>query len=300
MTYRLRFFPYQRQLKKPLHTYHGTMTIREGIIIHLIDTEGRVGEGEIAPLPWFGSETMGEARDFCQGIGESISEREIWAIPENLGACQFAFESAWRQLLPPGEKASRELYFSHLLPAGKSALTACQGDQHCYKWKIGVYGLGEELPIFEKLLEILPESTQLRLDANGGLTLQEAKVWLDRCAGVEQIEFMEQPLGIGQLPQMLALAQEFTTPLALDESVANLRQLKYCYEQGWRSIFVIKPAIIGYPHLLRQFCQEYSLDTVFSSVFETAIARQACLQLAQEIMVKNRALGFGDGHWFRV
>jgi O-succinylbenzoate synthase len=111
---------------------------------------------------------------------------------------------------------------------------------------------------------------------------------------------MEQPLDVGELPQMLALAQEFTTPLALDESVANLRQLKYCYEQGWRSIFVIKPAIIGYPYLLRQFCQEYTIDTVFSSVFETAIARQACLQLAQELMVKNRALGFGDGHWFKV
>jgi o-succinylbenzoate synthase len=61
---------------------------------------------------------------------------------------------------------------------------------------------------------------------------------------------------------------------------------------------VIKPAIVGSPSQLRQFCQENAIDAVFSSVFETAIGRQAGLQLAAELSYKNRAVGYGTTHWF--
>lgn len=58
----------------------------------------------------------------------------------------------------------------------------------------------------------------------------------------------------------------------------------------------MKPAILGYPQKLRQFCQAHALDTVFSSVFETEVGRSACLQLAHAL--SSRAVGFGLDHWF--
>ena len=98
---------------------------------------------------------------------------------------------------------------------------------------------------------------------------------------------------------MLELSKKHSTPLALDESVATIAQLKACSQLGWREIFVIKPCIAGSPLHLREFCQQNNLDVVFSSVFETTIGREAALKLAAEICPTNRALGFGINHWFK-
>jgi O-succinylbenzoate synthase len=97
---------------------------------------------------------------------------------------------------------------------------------------------------------------------------------------------------------MLELSNYYSTKIALDESVATLQQLENCYQQGWRSIFVIKPGIVGSPSRLRKFCQQHQIDVVFSSVFETAIGRQAALKLAAELSSNHRAVGFGINHYF--
>ena len=97
---------------------------------------------------------------------------------------------------------------------------------------------------------------------------------------------------------MLELSDRYSTPIALDESVATLNQLEDCYQRGWRGIFVIKVAIAGSPRRLRQFCREHEIDAVFSSVFETAIGRQAALELAAQLSLNHRAVGFGVNHWF--
>ncbi|MHC5824081.1 MAG: o-succinylbenzoate synthase, partial [Nostoc sp.] len=155
------------------------------------------------------------------------------------------------------------------------------------------------------LIHTLPASTKLRLDANGGLSYEEANLWLWTCDNLKangelplEIEFIEQPLPVEQFQQMLELSMTYETAIALDESVATLGQLAACYQQGWRGIFVIKPGIVGSPSRLRKFCYQHPIDTVFSSVFETAIARQAALQLAAELSQNNRAIGFGIDHFF--
>jgi O-succinylbenzoate synthase len=300
MLYGCEFHSYRRYFKKPLQTYHGILTIREGVIIHLEDAEGKKACGEIAPLPWFGSESLAQALAFCQDLGGRISESEIFQIPDSLSACQFAFASAWRELKEPLPPLAVQ-NFSYLLPAGRAALS--QLTQHpresCYKWKMGVEEINTELEIFRQIIAVLPPAAQLRLDANGGLDYSPAQCWLRECDRSNRVEFLEQPLGVSQLAAMQQLSQEFSTPLALDESVATYRQLQDCYAQGWRGIFVLKAGIMGYPHRIKEFCLEKQLDTVFSSVLETPVGRKAALRLAQEVMTKGRALGFGVEHLFR-
>ncbi|MFM7440690.1 MAG: enolase C-terminal domain-like protein, partial [Snowella sp.] len=116
---------------------------------------------------------------------------------------------------------------------------------------------------------------------------------------IRQIEFIEQPLPPDQFSELLTLSQNFKTAIALDESVANLKQLKECYELGWRGIYVIKAAIMGSPRQLENFYQNHAIDSVFSSVFETSIGQQAVLALAQELRSCDRALGFGVNQWFQ-
>ncbi|GAA6621461.1 hypothetical protein NUACC26_072810 [Scytonema sp. NUACC26] len=183
--------------------------------------------------------------------------------------------------------------------------TLWQQGYRTFKWKIGVYPVAEELRIFERLAQTLPSLTKLRLDANGGLSYEEANLWLWTCDNVKadsslnlEIEFIEQPLSVDKFDSVLELSYCYNTAIALDESVATFHQLTTCYQKGWRGIFVIKPGIVGSPSRLRQFCLECEVDTVFSSVFETSIGRKAALQLAVELSRNNRAVGFGVNHFF--
>jgi O-succinylbenzoate synthase len=353
---RFEFRSYGRPFTRPLLTNHGEWHDREGILLRLTGRSGQVGFGEIAPVPWFGSETLAEALEFCDRLPTTLSPATIFSIPDRLPTCQFGFESAWEMLEGKAEakgKGKREkaeewgakdgerrtefhppspiphppfspapapiphppslplLPNSGLLPAGEAALSAWESlwekGYRTFKWKIGVYPSSDEEQILAQLSLILP-FVKLRLDANGGLSHEAAQTWLRTCDSVNAaflrqqcnftIEFLEQPLPPDQLDAMLQLAEGFSTPIALDESVATLAQLQDCYARGWRDVVVIKPAIAGFPSRLRRFLQEHSIDAVFSSVFETAIGQQAGLGLAGELMQNRRAVGYGVNQWF--
>ena len=365
--YQFEFRTYQRQFKRPLQTSHGIWNIREGIILRLTDQNGQIGWGEIAPLSWFGSESLEQACDFCRQLSANISEETIFSISSELPACQFGFESAlsnslnsfpgssnsfpgsaWEcfpggsaacrmeaeppdlrsQALPgnedkppdlcfqaePGNENKIQNRYSGLLPAGETVLQALQmlweQGYRTFKWKIGVVAIDEELKIFDRLITAmhkLADRSQvcLRLDANGGLSYLQAQTWLQACDNLKtirdfsvNIEFLEQPLPVSMFEEMLELNSLYATAIALDESAANLARMQECERQGWRGIFVIKPAIAGSPSQLQKFCQTHKIDAVFSSVFETQIGRQAALNLADRISPNSRALGFGTDCWF--
>jgi O-succinylbenzoate synthase len=96
--YRFSFHPIARKFLKPLVTSHGNWNMREAIILSLTDEKGRVNWGEIAPISWFGSETLEQALDFCRQLPKEITDEKIFSIPDDLPACQFGFESAWEGL----------------------------------------------------------------------------------------------------------------------------------------------------------------------------------------------------------
>lgn len=296
--YRCEFRRYRRLFQQPLRTHHGTWAIREGILVRLTRDTGEVSFGEIAPIPWFGTETPEEAWSLCQALGPTVTQGAIAAIPATHPACQFGLESALLGLRSPRADIPR----CHLLPTGPAALSAWQNPVstgvRTLKVKVGVGNLEDEIPWLQALTRQLPEGVKLRLDANGGLTPDQAKQWLAVCDRQPNLEFLEQPLGPDQLDLMLDLAAQFRTPLALDESVATLQQLQDCYDRGWRGIVVIKPAIAGFPSQVRQFCQQHALDVVVSSALETVVGQQAGLALATDIGTPSRAVGYGIDHWF--
>ncbi len=316
MNYKFEFRPYQRKFKRPLQTSHGIWEIREGIILRLTTESGRVGFGEIAPIGWFGSETFLEALEYCRQLSDVITDRTIFSIPANLSACQFGIESAWESVslqsqfqavISEEETSPSQPGYSGLLPAGEGALLGRQilwkQGYRTFKWKIGVLPLQRELLILQELAVALQEAGEpasLRLDANGGFSLADAREWLQVCDEIGgMIEYLEQPLPVTELEAMLQLCDCFSTAIALDESVATLPQMQSAHRQGWRGIYVIKPCIAGSPSELRQFCNLNKIDGVFSSVFETEIGKTAALKLAAEIQTRrDRALGFGVDHLF--
>ncbi|PZV01047.1 MAG: o-succinylbenzoate synthase [Leptolyngbya sp.] len=306
--------PYRRRFAQPLHTAHGPWGWREGLLIRLRDSQGRLGYGEVAPIPWFGSETVAEALAFCRAQGEEWRCEEI---PDALPATQFGLESAQADLA--GQIAGQEpaipadsfanAAICGLLPAGETALAVApqrlaQGHR-TLKWKIGVGSIADEIHWLDQLVVDLPSDARLRLDANGGLNLAQAEQWLTVCDRINAnphlaaVEYLEQPLPPDQLAAMTALRERYQTAIALDESVATVVQLETCWQRGWRGVFVVKPAIAGSPQQLKAFCQKHQPRLVFSSAFETAIGRRAALAIAARCSPSPApALGFGTQGWF--
>lgn len=295
--------PYQRPFRQPLETAHGQWCVRQGVLLRLTDEAGRRGYGEIAPIPWFGSESIEAALTLCQRLNGWQEELTLENIPLDLPACQFGVGVALADLKTPLDVPELgPASVCALLPAGEAALHQWQAlweqGHRTFKWKVGVYAPDAERKCLQTLAGELPPGGQLRLDANGGLSQAETRQWLEVCDRFpEQIEFLEQPLPPNQFEALQRVSQQYQTPIALDESVATLAQLKDCWRQGWSGVYVIKPAICGYPAELVQFICDRSLDVVLSSALETGVGRRGALALAQHIQ-PQRAVGFGTGRLF--
>jgi o-succinylbenzoate synthase len=307
--YQFTYSIYQRPFRQPLKTSHGVWEIRAGIIIQLTDDLGISHQGEIAPIPWFGSESIEQAIEWCQQIGDNITTAQIYQIPDNLPACQFGFGSALTAFNSfPSSRTQTNLDISALLPSGAAAIAKLQAlyrqGYSTFKWKIGVLPIAAEVAIWSQLMAALPTDAKLRLDANGGLTYSEAEQWLEICSQEARIEFIEQPLApdsdrlLGtRIAQMKELARVYDVSIALDESVATFDRIQAAYNQGWRGIYVIKPGIAGFPWRLAESIDRYQLDVVFSSVMETSVGRDAAFRLAAGLKL-TRSMGFGVDEWF--
>jgi o-succinylbenzoate synthase len=301
-SYKFTYSIYQRPFRQPLTTSHGVWKVRAGIIIQLTDQLGKSHQGEIAPIQWFGSESIEQAIAYCQQVGDTITTDQIYQIPDTLPACQFGFGSALTAFNDlPIIRTINNSAISALLPAGVAAIAniptlAAQG-YSTFKWKIGVLSIDQEISIYQQLMAALPSKTKLRLDANGGLTYAEAEQWLEICSQESRIEYIEQPLGVDEIDRMQELAQRYPTPIALDESVATFALIRSAYGQGWRGIYVIKPGIAGFPWRLAEFIAQHQLDVVFSSVLETNVGIDAAFRLAAGLRL-TRSMGFGVEEWF--
>lgn len=302
------FRAYRRPFRQTIQTSRGVWRQREGIILKLTNEQGYFGFGEIAPLPWFGTETQEQALTFCQRLPTQLSAANVFSIMPTLPACKFGFEIALKNLSCCDRAQEPDAaHFSALLPAGEDALAAWSPHwamgHRTFKWKIGVAPVSTELAWLSQLMSQLPLGAKLRLDANGGLNELAAHHWLDTCDRLgRRIEFIEQPLPPSRFEDLIKLSNRYKTPIALDESVTSLEQLKAHYFRGWRGIFVLKAAIMGSPSRLKQFCEENPIDLVLSSVFETDIGRQALIDLSADLREilphgPHRVLGMGTQQW---
>jgi O-succinylbenzoate synthase len=112
------------------------------------------------------------------------------------------------------------------------------------------------------------------------------------------VEFVEQPVNPGDEAALLGLAADFPVTLALDESVTGLAAAQRWQGQGWRGVFVIKPALTGPLAELAAWVAATKADIVLSSAIETALGRAAILRAALIQPLTQRALGFGVGEIF--
>jgi O-succinylbenzoate synthase len=322
-------------MRVPLRTAHGPWTEREGLLVRLEDEDGRIGYGEVAPIPWFGTETLPEAEEVCRKLGDKVTDAVLEAVPERCGCVRFALACARETIVgrgrhtapdalegtspdvprpsgtwalqkagfgDPALQQSARLPVTALLPAGRGVLEALPARLEArfiaFKWKVGVGDAADELALLDDVLAQLPAYAKLRLDANGAWDRRTAAKWLARCAE-RPVEFVEQPLSPADEDGLLGLAGDFPVTLALDESVVRLAEARRWQSLGWPGVFVIKPALAGPLDELGAWVGETKADVVLSSAIETALGRAAILRFVlMHPALTERALGFGVGEVF--
>ena len=184
-----------------------------------------------------------------------------------------------------------------LLPAGAGVLGAAPSKLaagfRTFKWKIGVGPVQEEIGLCRELLEALGPESKLRLDANGGLHVEDLEVWLNALVPhASQIEFIEQPLRVGEEQMMSELAAASEIPIALDESLNGPDGLRWFEPGAWEGPLVIKPLLMGDVVELAERLRPSAHRLVFSSVFESVFGLGNALSLMEILPRSPFALGF--------
>ena len=301
MTYRFLHRHYRLPLRTPLRTAHGSWAEREGILVRLESEAGLASFGEIAPIPWFGTETMAEADEICRKLGDRISDTALDQVPKKMGAVRFALAAALGR--PGAILGAPRVPVTALLPAGRAALAALparlEAGSLSFKWKVGVESADLELGLLDELLDVLPTYAKLRLDANGAWDRRVAERWLTRCAD-RPVEFVEQPVAPEEEELLHGLAENYPVKLALDESVTGLDEARRWQAEGWSGVFVLKPALAGPLEEVAAWVVATGADVVLSSAIETALGRAAIFRFALQhhTALLQRSPGFGIGEVF--
>ncbi len=304
MRLHLSYRTYSQPFRTPVRTAHGVWAEREGVLVRITDEAGAAGYGEAAPIPWFGTETRDEIVATLAALGEWVTDEQLAAVPERLGCLRFALAAARRA---EAGALAEYLPVAALLPAGRAALAAAapkvEMGFRTFKWKVGVGDLADELALLDDVIAALPDGAKLRLDANGAWDARQATRWLERAAD-RPIEFIEQPCfagakeGVSSVRKtedvLRGLAEDYPTAIALDESLVGANDVERWISDGWRGVFVVKPALLGDPAPVLARLAAAKAEVVFSSALETATGAKAALRVAFGWKTeKPRALGFG-------
>ncbi len=258
----LEYFRIRRRFKKPLRTAAGVFTERESIVIKTAD-----GDGEIAPWPGFGCETLDEAEAFLK----NFRDENKTPVPANLPCTRAAFSMTKRKT------PAAALRFAGFLPRGNDDVPAMLAEKRAkgfstFKLKIA----GGDTARVSEILAHLRAGEKLRLDANG--TLDSLAPWLPFFEN-EFFEFLEQPFSPARMAAE-RFSPEIEAKLALDESISAARALP----EDRLGFLVIKPALLGdWDAFRRQRRKVFAPEKIiYSSVFETEVGRAAALSLAGE------------------
>lgn len=309
MRVRFQYRRYRLAFHAAVRTAHGVWSEREGLLVKISDEEGRSGWGEAACLPWFGTETTAEAEAAGAKFREWIEDAELGEVPERLVCLRNAIAAARGELVERGMSAdggerrvtdnAPYLGVAALLPAGRAVLGAlgpkAEAGFRIFKWKVGVGDVADELGLLDDVCAALPGGAKLRLDANGAWDRRKAERWLERCAD-RPVEFVEQPVAAearGAEDVLRGLAEDWPTPIALDESLAGDGDVERWIGAGWRGVWVIKTSLLGDVARTLARLEQAKASVVFSSALETAVGARAALQWAFGWKGEARALGFG-------
>lgn len=253
---------YLLEFKRPAGTSRGVLNTKETFILKISDA-GRVGVGECAIFRGLSSDDVPDYEEKLNWLVDNINE-DADVIENQLKdypSIWFGYEQAILNL-----KNGKNLYFPSEFTQGKASMKIngliwmgnvdfmqeqiqdkLANGFSCIKLKIGT-DWNSEREILQEIRKKFPaDKIELRVDANGGFSFEEAPKVLQELADL-QIHSIEQPIKAGNISQMFELCKSTPIPIALDEEligVNNFEDKKQLLEEIKPQFIILKPALVG-------------------------------------------------------
>lgn len=300
--------PYRLPLTEAV-TWNGERCeTREGALLRLGDAEGRVGWGDVAPLPGFSRESLAEALAALNMALPALLRRDLVSADllrpdgpfhtalnaaELPSSARFALDLALADLAAQalGRTLPQALHpdpavrlpLSGLLMGDREAVAAWArrlgaAGYEAVKLKVGRGAVGADVDTVRAVREAVGEGVALRLDANRAWSTEDAR-WFAKRIGPQRIDYVEEPLDD---PRMLPdLWLDTGLPVALDETLQEPGGGDQI--QGWAAAAVLKPTLVGglmATLRLAASARAVGVRPVLSAAFESGIGLRGIAALA--------------------
>jgi len=256
------FNQYILNFKQPSGTSRGVLNTKETYFIE-ISEDDKKGIGECAlfrGLSFDDDEDYEAALEWaCRNINLSFEALREELI--NHPSIIFGIEQALANL-----NQEKDIYFPSNFTEGKDSIKIngliwmgnaesmqSQIDEKlkdhftCIKLKIGVDWNSEKEVIKSIRSRYAKDQIELRVDANGAFSTEQAKLVLQELADLD-IHSIEQPIAAGNWDAMAELCKNTPTPIALDEEligVLNTESKKELLNHIQPQYIILKPSLIG-------------------------------------------------------
>lgn len=282
---------------------------RDGILLRLVDADGRSGVGEASPLPGHSPDDLDQAFSAIERVvrADALGLFSSSSSLEELGAfldahevsspsARFALETAALDLrgLREGRPLHRLLSdatsdavpLSTLVPLStaeatrRSARSLVDAGYRSFKAKIGGDRAAER-QCLEALRTTIGEACELRLDANASLSLDEAESRLAELAPLRP-SYVEEPTALHALG---GVPRSFAVDVALDESLVHLDAgaLERFLGAGKVGAVVLKPMLhggLGRCLAIGELASRFGIGAAASHLFDGPVALAAASELA--------------------
>lgn len=136
----------------------------------------------------------------------------------------------------------------------------------------------------------------VRVDANGGWTVEQAAAAAAALTGEGPLEYLEQPCAT--VEELAALRARVDVPIAADESIRKADDPLAVVRAGAADIAVLKVAPLGGVSALLDIAAQIDVPVVISSALDSAVGIAAGLSAAAALPVLRHACGLGTGGLF--
>lgn len=321
------FEPYILKFKNPSGTSRGVLT-EKLTYLFTIEEDGREYVGECGLFKGLSFDDRSNYEEKLQWVCDHIDLGidELWRELREWPSIQFGIEQAFQSLSANRyndnytDKLNPDLYESSFSTGDKGIQTngliwmgtidfmreqikeKLAIGYKCIKLKIGVDWENEHKILQQLRTEFSAEQLELRVDANGGFTFEEAKVVLQQLADLK-IHSIEQPIKAGQLELMTELCASTPTPIALDEELIGIvdQEDKFkLLEKIKPQYIILKPSLIGGVRGSLEWinaADTYEIPFWITSALESNIGLNAIAQWTA-ILYPEMPQGLGTGGLF--
>jgi o-succinylbenzoate synthase len=136
----------------------------------------------------------------------------------------------------------------------------------------------------------------VRVDANGGWTVDEAVSAATALTAEGPLEYMEQPCAT--VPELAELRRRVDVPIAADESIRKADDPLRVVREGAADVAVLKVAPLGGVRKLLEIAAQIEIPIVVSSALDSAVGIGQGLMAAAALPDLQHACGLGTGGLF--